>query len=99
MEKSSKFKRFLTRIGNVRLGHIWEKLRKPFNFCWKTGLAIFAIVFVIQLDEALIDTCKDHLGILDEGVAIAFVYKKVKDKITPEINLKVDETIEDWFGT
>ena len=71
MEKSSKFKRFLTRIGDVRLGQIWEKLRKPFNFCWKTGLAIFAI---------------------------AFVYKKVKDKITPEINLKMDETIEDWFG-
>lgn len=23
---------------------------------------------------------------------------KVKDKITPAINLKVDETIEDWFG-
>ena len=34
----------------------------------------------------------------DEGVAIAFVYKKVKDKITPAINLKVDETIEEWFG-
>ena len=54
---------------------------------------------MIQLGEALIDTCKDHLGILDEGVAIAFVYKMVKDKITPEINLKVDETIEDWSGT
>lgn len=24
--------------------------------------------------------------------------EKVKDKITPAINLKVDETIEEWFG-
>lgn len=63
MEKKTKFRRLLTRIGAVRLGQIWDKFRKPFNFCWKAGLAIFAIVFVIQLGEALIDTCKDHLGL------------------------------------
>ena len=63
MEKKSKFRKLLTRIGAVRLGQIWDKFRKPFNFCWKAGLAIFAIVFVIQLAEALIDTCKDHLGL------------------------------------
>ena len=63
MEKKSRFRRFLTRVGSVRLSQIWDKFRKPFNFCWKTGLAIFAIVFVIQLGEALIDTCKDHLGL------------------------------------
>ena len=37
-------------------------------------------------------------GILDEGAAILFVYNKIKDKITPSINLKVDDTIEEWFG-
>ena len=63
MEKKSKFRRFLTRVGSVSLSQIWNKFKKPFNFCWKTGLAIFAIVFVIQLGEALIDTCKDHLGL------------------------------------
>lgn len=63
MEKKSRFRRFLTRVGSVRLSQIWDKFRKPFNFCWKAGLAIFAIVFVIQLGEALIDTCKDHLGL------------------------------------
>ena len=63
MEKKSRFRRFLTRVGSVRLNQIWDKFRKPFNFCWKAGLAIFAIVFVIQLGEALIDTCKDHLGL------------------------------------
>lgn len=63
MEKKSKFRRLLTRIGTVRLSQIWDKFRKPFNFCWKTGLTIFAIVFVIQLGEALVDTSKDHLGL------------------------------------
>lgn len=63
MEKKSKLGRLLTKVGAVRLSQIWDKLKKPFNFCWKAGLAIFAIVFVIQLGQALIDTCKDHLGL------------------------------------
>ena len=59
MEKKTKFRKLLTRIGAVRLGQIWDKFRKPFNFCWKAGLAIFAIVFVIQLGEALIDGAEE----------------------------------------
>ena len=42
---------------------VWNVLKKPFNFCWKAGLAIFAIVFVIQIGEELVDTCKDYLGL------------------------------------
>ena len=38
------------------------------------------------------------LGVLDDGVAMLFVYKKIKDRITPEINLKVEETLMEWFG-
>lgn len=38
------------------------------------------------------------LGVLDEGAAVLFVYNKVKDKITPEINEKVEQTINDWLG-
>ena len=37
-------------------------------------------------------------GILDDGVAMLYVYKKIKDKITPEINTKVEDTLNDWFG-
>ena len=63
MEKKTRIRRFFTKVGDIRLSQIWDKFRKPFNFCWKAGLAIFAVVFVIQLAEALIDTCKDHLGL------------------------------------
>ena len=38
------------------------------------------------------------LGILDDGAAILFVYKKIKDKITPEIMMKVEDTLNEWFG-
>ena len=57
-----------------------------------------AIIYTVS-PVSIIPAAVYHIfGILDEGAAIAFVYKKVKDKITPAINLKVDETIEDWFG-
>ena len=38
------------------------------------------------------------LGILDDGVAILYVYKKIKNRITPEINSKVEDTLNEWFG-
>ena len=46
---------------------------------------------------------KDVSRLLDkvknvDGVAMLYVYKKIKDKITPEINAKVEETLNDWFG-
>lgn len=38
------------------------------------------------------------LGVMDEGAAVLFVYKKVKGLITPEINAKADATLDEWFG-
>lgn len=57
-----------------------------------------AIIYTVS-PISIIPAAVYHIfGILDECAAIAYVYKKVKDKITPAINLKVDETIEEWFG-
>lgn len=57
-----------------------------------------AIIYTVSPISVIPSAVYHIFGILDEGAAIAFVYKKVKDKITPAINLKVDETIEEWFG-
>lgn len=38
------------------------------------------------------------LGVLDEGAAVIYVYRKIKDKITPEIDARVNSTLDDWFG-
>ena len=46
-----------------RFNQIWNMFKKLFNLCWKTGLAIFAIVFVVRLGGELINACKDHLGL------------------------------------
>ena len=39
------------------------------------------------------------LGVLDEGAVILYVYKKIKERITPEIELKVESILDDWFGS
>ena len=55
MEKNSKFKTFLTTIGDVRLGQIWDKFGKLFNFCWKAGVIVIGIGIVICIVEETID--------------------------------------------
>ncbi len=39
------------------------------------------------------------LGVLDEGAAMLYVYKKVKECITPDIDDKVEQTLNEWFGS
>ena len=60
---------------------------------------IYAAIIYTVSPISIIPSAVYHIfGILDEGAAILFVYNKIKDKITPSINLKVDDTIEEWFG-
>ena len=57
-----------------------------------------AIIYTILPMDLLPSVIYKFLGILDDGVAMLFVYKKIKDKITPEINNKVETTLNEWFG-
>lgn len=57
-----------------------------------------AIIYTIVPVDFLPRAIYRFLGVLDDGVAILYVYKKIKDKITPEINAKVDATLNEWFG-
>ena len=38
------------------------------------------------------------LGVMDEAAAVLFVYSKIKDKITPAIETKVETILDTWFG-
>lgn len=57
-----------------------------------------AIMYTLLPIDLVPSVIYKWLGILDDGVAILYVYKKIKDKITPEINTKVEDTLNDWFG-
>ncbi|MBR5237686.1 MAG: DUF1232 domain-containing protein [Paludibacteraceae bacterium] len=57
-----------------------------------------AIVYTILPLDLVPRAVYKLLGALDDGVAMLYVYKKIKSKITPAINLKVEETLMEWFG-
>ena len=57
-----------------------------------------AIVYTIVPIDLLPRAVFKVLGVLDDGIAVLYVYKKIKDKITPEIAAKVEDTLNDWFG-
>ena len=57
-----------------------------------------AIIYTILPMDLIPSAVYKFLGILDDGVAMLFVYKKIKNKITPEINAKVEDTLNEWFG-
>ena len=57
-----------------------------------------AIIYTILPIDLLPRAIYKFMGILDDGVAMLYVYKKIKNKITPEINAKVEDTLNEWFG-
>lgn len=63
-------------------------------------ILIYAAIFYTISPVSLIPSAVfKFIGVLDEGAAVLYVYKKIKGKITPEINAQVDETLDQWFGT
>lgn len=57
-----------------------------------------AMLYVVSPWDLLPASIYHVLGILDDCVAVSYVYKKISEKITDEIRLKVDETLNEWFG-
>ena len=56
------------------------------------------IAYVVMPFSILPRVVYRFLGIMDEAAAILFVYSKIKDKITPAIETKVESTLSNWFG-
>lgn len=57
-----------------------------------------AIAYTIIPMDLVPRTVYKYLGVLDDGIAMLYVYKKIKNMITPEINSKVEDTLNEWFG-
>ena len=56
------------------------------------------IAYVVMPFSILPRVIYRFLGIMDEAAAVLFVYSKVKDKITPAIETKVEAILDTWFG-
>ena len=57
-----------------------------------------AIAYTVLPMDYIPASIYKFLGILDDGVAVMYVYKKIKSRITPEINAMVDDKLNEWFG-
>ena len=57
-----------------------------------------AIIYSVVSKDLLPRSVYGVLGVLDDGAAMLYAYKKIKSKITPQINAKVEDTLNEWFG-
>lgn len=57
-----------------------------------------AIIYTVWPMDFVPRAVYQFLGVLDDGVAVLYVYKKIKSKITPQIHGKVESTLDEWFG-
>lgn len=57
-----------------------------------------AIAYVVIPADFLPRKVLGLLGILDDAAVIAYVYKKISNKITAEITNLVENTLDRWFG-
>ena len=61
-------------------------------------LVYAAILYTVSPVSLIPSAVFKVLGVLDEGTAMLYVYKKVKERITSDIDYKVEQTLNDWFG-
>lgn len=62
-------------------------------------LVYAAILYTVSPVSLVPSAVFKVLGVLDEGAAMLYVYKKVKECITPDIDDKVEQTLNEWFGS
>lgn len=57
-----------------------------------------AIAYIVLSGDLLPRKLLRFIGILDDAAVIAYVYKKISNKITAKITNKVEDTLDQWFG-
>ena len=90
----------------IKVGHaaatpllqFWYVLQDDNTSTLDRVLIYAAIIYTIVPMDLIPRSVYKLLGVLDDGAAMLHVYKKIKDKITPEIMMKVEYTLNEWFG-
>lgn len=62
------------------------------------ALVYGAILYVVSPFDLLPRKVLGLLGVVDDVAVVAFVLKKINSCITPEIEAKVEATLDEWFG-
>ena len=62
------------------------------------ALVYAGIIYIAVPGDRLPRRILGWIGVLDDVAVAAWIYKKIGDSITPAIELKVEETLDRWFG-
>ena len=86
------------RVASRPLLQFYYVLNDPATSTLNRVLIYAAIIYTIVPTDLVPRAAFKVLGVLDDGVAMLYVYKKIKNRITPAINAKVEDTLNEWFG-
>ena len=96
-----KLKTYALRAGRVATKPIltfYYVMQDSENTTLEKALIYGAIAYVVIPADFLPRKVLGLLGILDDAAVIAYVYKKISNKITAEITNLVENTLDHWFG-
>ena len=77
---------------------LWFVLDDTNTTIYEKALIYAAIIYTVSPISAIPASLYKFLGILDECAALLYVKKKVQNKMTPIIESKVKDVLDEWFG-
>lgn len=86
------------RIACEPLLKLWFVLNDPRTTTWEMAMIYAAILYTVTTIDIIPARIYRFLGLLDEGAAVFYVINKVNKKMTPAIENKVKDVLDEWFG-
>ena len=65
---------------------------------FEKAIVYAGILYIVVPNDLLPRKVLGWIGILDDVGVAAWIYNKVGSKITPDIELKVEMILDEWFG-
>lgn len=89
-----------------KAGRAGSRIVLKFYYALKDGnlsvvekaLVYAGIIYIAVPGDLLPRKILGLLGILDDVAVAAWIYKRIGESITPDIERKVEDTLNDWFG-
>ena len=72
-------------------------LKSPDTSMLNKSLIVAALGYQLLPDDAMPRDRFGLLGLLDNGITLAFAYNRVKSSVTPEIEQQVNNILRNWF--
>ena len=98
MDAIKKYAKKGGRLACEPLLKLWFVLDDPRTTTWEKAMIYAAIIYTVSPISIIPAYLYRFLGILDEGAAIFYVINKVRNKMTPAIENKVQDILDEWFG-